>query len=303
MSENSAFWDFFWEMRLQAMEGLGKREAILAASPLIRQIAREQGRPVRILEPGIGEGQVTGTLVDSHAQICDTRVVAGIDYNAKSVARCRKDYPALKVIEGDFTDPALLAPLGPYDLVILVNALHEIFSATLSAETREVDVPYAKKRVAEGLARFAALLEPGGWVLLLDGLEPPGDPGERIQVRFANMRARDLFETFAREYQPFRIHYRPLDEPLAVELSRRDFTRYLTKSIFLGKALWKTERFESYQYFTVEEFHAAFAQANLAITRERTFIMNAEKWANTVEILTPGVAFPQEHILILARKE
>ncbi|MCD4672468.1 MAG: hypothetical protein K8R77_07390, partial [Anaerolineaceae bacterium] len=113
---------------------------------------------------------------------------------------------------------------------------------------------------------------------------------------------RQDFETFAREYHPFRISYREVEHPLCVELPRRDFTRYITKSIFLRKALWKSERFESYQYFTEEEQRAAFARQGLQIRELRKLTVNEEKWRRLVDIDASGAAFPDEHILILAQQ-
>ena len=87
-----------------------------------------------------------------------------------------------------------------------------------------------------------------------------------------------------------------------MELSYRDFTRYITKSIFLDKRLWQTERLESYQYFNEDEFRQAFARVGLVIDELRTLTVNYEKWRSEVEIETSGMDFPVEHILILARK-
>ena len=72
---------------------------------------------------------------------------------------------------------------------------------------------------------------------------------------------------------------------------------YITKSIFLDKRLWRTERLESYQYFTQAEFEAAFASLGLRIAHLRTLTVDYEKWRSEVEIVSPGVDFPAEHIL------
>ena len=302
MQDDTEFWDFYWETRLQPMENLGKREAILAASRLILQLSRQCGRPLRVLEPGCGEGQVVGTLVDGLAQYCAVQDVVGIDYLAQSIARCRRDFPGMQFWEGDFTDPALLGRLGQYDLLLLVNALHEVFSAGYSEELGEVDVPAAKQHVEQALAGLVEKLVPGGWLLLFDGLEPPGDPSDELQIRFLDRQVRDDFETFAREYVPFRITYRETGQPFSVELSRRDFTRYITKSIFLRKQLWQSERKESYQYFTEAEFRSVYMRLGLKITQLRVLTMNDVKWRRQVEIVTPGVKFPHEHILIIAQR-
>lgn len=302
MPESEAFWDFYWEVRLQAMETLGKREAILSASRLIRQISAMNGQAVRLFEPGCGEGQIIGTLIEGHAQVRGIGESVGIDYFRPSVETARQRYPGMRFIEGDFTDPALLDTLGPFEIVLLVNALHEVFSDTYSEALGEVDVPAAKERVEQALATVVKHIAPGGWLVLFDGLEPPGSPGDMLRIRFLDAQARKNFETFAQEYHPFRIQYREAGSPYRVELSRRDFTRYITKSIFLGKALWKHEQFESYQYFTEDMFRAALSRQGLQIRELRKLTVNDAKWNHFVEIETPGEDFPVEHILIVAQK-
>jgi SAM-dependent methyltransferase len=302
MPENDDFWDFYWETRLLPMENLGKRNAILAASRLIRLLAQQADHPLRLLELGCGEGQVIGTLLDAHFQLCEIQSSVGVDYNAQSLAHCRRDYAGLRCVEGDFTDSNLLAGLGKFDVVLLVNALHEVFSDSFSPELGEIDVPVAKQRVEQTLASAAGCLEPGGWLVLFDGLEPPGDPHQILRIRFRDYQVRQEFENFVEQYHPLRIAYHEVDDPLCVELSQRDFTRYITKSIFLGKRLWESERLQSYQYYTEEEHRAAFARQGLEIFELRTLTMNDEKWRYRVEIDTSGFKFPDEHVLILAQR-
>jgi len=300
--ENKDFWDFYWETRLLPMENLGKRAAILAASELIRRLAQQFEHPLRLLELGCGEGQVIGTLLDAHSQLCAVQASVGVDYNAQSLARCRRDYPGFQTVKGDFTDADLLEGLGKFEIVLLVNALHEVFSDSFSPDLGQIDIPVAKQRVERALAGAASRIASGGWLILFDGVEPAGDPQQRVRIRFRDDAICRDFETFAREYHPLRITYHEDMDPLCVELSQRDFTRYITKSIFLRKQLWKTERFESYQYFTEEEHRAAFARQGLEISELRTLTVNDQKWHRLVEIETPGVAFPEEHVLIIARK-
>lgn len=303
MLETDEFWDFYWDIRLQTMENLGKREAVLAASRLLRQISRHKQQPLRILELGCGEGQVIGTLIDAHASLCDSQIVVGIDYNASSLARCQQDFPALRILNGDFTDQTLLASMGKYDLVLLVNALHEVFSDEITPELGEVDVLLGKQRVEDALRGAVSCLAPDGWLVLFDGVEPAGDPNKLLHIRFQDRQAWENFEIFASQYQPFQISYRKLGNPQTIEITRRNFTRYISKSIFLGKHLWQTERRESYQYYTLEEFQAAFSRQGLEIVELRTFTVNAEKWRRQVEIVSPGEDFPDEHVLILAHRE
>jgi SAM-dependent methyltransferase len=302
MDESDEFWDFFWEVRLHELEDLGKREAILAVSKLVRSLAGRPDQPVRLLELGCGEGQIIGALVEAHAQVDGIHTSCGVDYSHQAIEKCRRAYSGMTFIEGDFTDQNLVEKLGQFGVVLLVNSLHEVFSSAYSPELGEVAVLDGKRGVEQALASAASCLAPGGYLVLFDGLEYSGDLHEQLCIRFLSWQARRRFETFAREYQPFRISFRELGDPLLVELSLRDFTRYITKSIFLGKRLWQTERLESYQYFNQAEFRAAFAHLGLAINELRTLTVDYEKWSSEVEIVTPNVDFPAEHILIVARQ-
>ncbi len=303
MTESDQFWEMLWEARLHELRNLGKREAILGISRLIRRLTDDKpDRSLRLLELGCGEAQIIGPLVENHARVPGIETSLGVDYLPGSLAVCRRDYPRMRFLEGNFTDPALLKSLGQFEIVLLVNSLHEVFSAGYSAQLGEVDVSAAKAQVQQTLKHITGCIAPGGYLALFDGLEPPGDPHEHLRVRFLNPSAREHFRCFAREYRPFKIEFRTTDDPYSVELSRRHFTRYITKSIFLGKDLWKTERLESYQYYTEAEFCTAFASTGLKIQEMHTLTMNDEKWNNTVQIETPGENFPVEHIWILAKK-
>jgi SAM-dependent methyltransferase len=301
MPNNADLWNFYWEIHLQAMQDLGKREAVLSISNLIRKLAENRERPLCLLELGCGEGQIIGTLLKAHPKDCSVRASVGVDQKGQALEKCRKDFPGLQLIQGDFTDHRMLSKLGQFEIVILVNALHEVFSAGYSQELGEVDVPAAKQRVQQAFAGAAGRLAPGGYLALFDGLEPPGDAEEQVRIRFRHPQARNHFLVFAREYHPFRISFREVGDGYCVELSRRDFTRYITKSIFLGKQLWQQERLESYQYFNESEFVACFESQDLVIQELRTLTVNYDKWSSEVLIETTGVDFPVEHIFILAQ--
>ena len=192
--------------------------------------------------------------------------------------------------------------MGKFDVVLLVNVLHEVFSSAYSPGLEEIDVPLGKQRVDQCLGGAASCLAPPGNLVLFDGLEPAGDPDQPVRIRFLSAWAREEFDRFAREYHPFHISYQEMGDPTCIALSRHDFIRYIDKSIFLGKQLWETERLESYQYYTEGEFRSVLAKHGLEITGLETFTVNGEKWRIRVEIIPPEAEFPQEHILIVARR-
>lgn len=296
------WWDFYWEVRLQPLEDLGKREIILAVSKLVRQLAEQPAQSVRLLELGCGEGQIIGALFDAHSQARSINDSCGVDYSRQAIERCRRSYPGMSFLEADFTDRAYMAQLGQFEIVLLVNALHEVYSAAYSAEIGEVDVTAARQRVAHALAIAVERMAPGGYLALFDGLETAGNTHATLHIRFRHWPARRRFNAFVAEYLPFHITFQETGDPSVVEISWRDFTRYITKSIFLEKRLWQTERLESYQYFNETEFREMISHLGLTICQLRTLTVNYEKWRSEVEIVTPGVDFPAEHIMILAQK-
>lgn len=295
--QSESFWNFYWETRLQYLQGQGKSEVILQASRLIR----DANPPARILEAGCGEAQIIGALVEAHGSPSGDQSSVGIDRDTKALAVARQQFPAIRFLEGDFTDPQLLQSLGKFDLLLLVNALHHVFSDAYDPGLQEINVPHGKTNVRSSFANLAKTLKPGGHLILFDGLEAPGSPESLIQIRFQTTQAWQKFQTFAREYQPFRIQYETLQNHL-VELSLHDFTRYVTKIIFLGKPLWERERHESYQYFQEDEMRQMLADNDFEIQDFRLLSVDYDHWLQEVEIISPNVLFPPEHVIITAQK-
>ena len=300
MAEES-FWDLYWETRLQFLQGQGKGHAILAASRLIRGTPSQ---PMRILELGCGEGQILGALVQAHPQAAMIQESIGVDYDPGSLETARKYYPGIQFIHGDFTNREFLASLGTFDLILLVNALHHVYSDAYDEELGEVDIPTAKEQVREAFTAILPLLNSGGSLLLFDGLEMDGDTRRPVEIRFLQTEAQEAFQQFAREYQPFRVRFTAGSSHShkdTIQLSIRDFTRYVTKLIFLGKPLWERERLESYQYFSQEEMMSLFLENGLILTEKQLISVDLQRWQEGIEILSPGIDFPVEHILLVGK--
>jgi 2-polyprenyl-3-methyl-5-hydroxy-6-metoxy-1,4-benzoquinol methylase len=137
----------------------------LAAMPDV--VARlETGRPARIADLGCGQGWSSIALAQEflHAH------VDGIDADSESIADARRNAERagmngrLRFLEGD---AAGLAGHGPYDLILLLEALHDL------------------ARPVDALAAARAALADGGTVLVVDErvadrFTAPGDEVERM---------------------------------------------------------------------------------------------------------------------------
>lgn len=292
---NDPFWDFYWENHLQHLQGQGKGYAIQAASSLIRT-----RNSLRILELGCGEGQIIGSLLQAHGDRCSIETSLGIDLDPLALQTAHRQYPSVRFIEGDFTDAVFLNSLGTFDLVLLVNALHHVFSAAYDEELGQINPVVGKKAVRQTFTEIQTCLNLGGCLLLFDGIEAPDDRQALVEFRFLHPQAKSRFLQFLNEYRSFKIQTQPGSKFDSVALTRHDFTRYVTKMIFLGKPLWQREREESYQYFNQSEFEDLFISNRLKITRLETISVDLERWQDEIEILTPGMDFPAEHILLVA---
>lgn len=298
MSDES-FWNLYWDTRLQYLQGQGKGQAILAASRLIR---RNPTQPMRILELGCGEGQILGALIEAHHDMANIQESIGVDYDPLALETAKKAYPAIKFIHGDFTDSEFLVSLGKFDLILLVNALHHVFSDAFDEELGEIDVPAGKNAVLAAFQSIQKCISPGGSILLFDGLEAEGDLQRMLEIRFLHDQAHQNFLQFSREYQPFRIRFQTGSAKNSIQLSVHDFTRYVTKMIFLGKPLWSREKLESYQYFNKDELKEMFYRHDLSLMEELFISVDVQRWQDEIEILSPDFDFPIEHILMIGKK-
>ncbi|PKO05478.1 MAG: hypothetical protein CVU41_12680 [Chloroflexi bacterium HGW-Chloroflexi-3] len=292
-----SFWNFYWETRLQYLQGQGKGEVILQASRFIRDAIT----PARILEAGCGEAQIIGSLVDAHGSPSGEQASVGIDRDLAALAIARKKYPSIRFLAGDFTVTDLLQSLGKFDLLLLVNALHHVFSDAYDPTLGEIDVPKGKANLLTSFTKLSQAVKTGGYVILFDGLEANIPPDKPVQIQFQTPDALEKFQTFAREYNPFHIQYQ-LNTDDSISLSMRDFTRYITKIIFLGKPLWDRERQESYQYFNESEMREMLTQNGFDVQEFQLLSVDYDHWLQEVRIFTPGIDFPPEHVLITAQK-
>jgi SAM-dependent methyltransferase len=299
--EDQVVWESYWGARRQSLQNpLGKRRAVVAAFQIIEGLAAESARPVRIIELGCGEGHILGELL----KMCETSKLrvgdcAGVDNQECVIESARRLYPQVSFSVADYAEQPL--DLQPFDLVMMVGTLHEVYSGSRPGASREIDPDLGKKAVAKALRHAVRLIGGDRYLVLFDGVEHPL-PGLQIVVRFNSDRGMNEFKKIVSEYEAFRLSYEEAEGRRRVRMSMRDFTRYITKTRFFNSGLWEIEKWESYQYFTEDEFKKCLGEIGVDVLKLQCSTPRQKDWEDRVTIETPGVAFPQENILIVGRK-
>ncbi|HWT23676.1 MAG TPA: class I SAM-dependent methyltransferase [Solirubrobacteraceae bacterium] len=138
----------------------------IPAMPDVHARLADGERPARVADVGCGHGWAAVSV----AQAYPTARVDGIDADAASIAQAT-DYAAAAGVADRVRflerDAAALADSGPYDLVMILEVLHDL------------------ARPVETLAAVRAALAPGGSVLVADervadAFTAPGDEIERM---------------------------------------------------------------------------------------------------------------------------
>jgi hypothetical protein len=300
--EKNTLWENYWRERHKSLQNpLGKRRAVTAAFRLLKKLARELERPVRIIELGCGEGHILGELFKMcAADKVPVKGWVGIDNQANAVEKARQLYPHISFSVADYARQAL--NLETFDIVMLIGTLHEVYSSSRSTILREIDHTLGKKAVKKALCHSVHLVRDNGYVVLFDGVEHSLTPDSKITITIQSIDARNEFKKFASEYEAFRIDYEELEAGRRIRISMHNFTRYITKTRFINNSLWEIEKRESYQYFNEEEFRKYLGDLGLKVLELHSSSPYQRNWQNRVIIETPGVDFPKENILIVARR-
>lgn len=301
MQNNKPVWESYWGERQKSLQNpQGKRKAVTAAFQLLKGLAERSAHPVRIIELGCGEGHVLGELL----KMCATQNIAvkdcvGVDNQPQVIEYARLLYPQINFLAADYGRQPL--DLVPFDLVMLIGTLHEVYSSNHSISPREINHERGREAVARALCYSASLVADNGYIVLFDGVEHK-QPDLKLIVRFQSSEALDEFRKIAGEYEAFRLVYEALDAADHVRISMHDFTRYITKTRFVNSALWEIEKRESYQYFNENEFRQHLEKLRFEILDVQCSSPHEVDWRKRVRIENAGGNFPKESILITAQK-
>jgi len=293
--------DIYWKTRKDRLEiPNGKRSAVTTSAKLINELtSTKPASKIRVLELGCGEGHLLGLLAKLCESITNLEFV-GMDIRSDVLDKACVLYPSCSFLHGDYTQITSSA-VGKFDLVLAVNTLHEVYSSAFSTQINEIDTFLGKKRTKDALKVISTVMNQDGHIVIFDGVEPDYDSEDSVVLKFDSEEWLEEFKSFASEYRAYKVRYRNLGNNRA-ELSVRDFVRYITKTIFLGKPLWVIEKNESYQYYREAEFLETLLELEYELVDLQYFSPSYELWRQRVSIETPGIEFPNEHIMLTARK-
>jgi SAM-dependent methyltransferase len=123
---------------------------------------------------------------------------------------------------------------------LFIGSLHEVFSA------------YGHEGVIRVLALANRALGTGGLSLVQDFLKPSP---ERVAMVFRNMRTRDLFFKFAREFRPRDVVYETDGDGVVLDIA--DAVDFISKYRSPTPEIWREEMSETHFFFGEGEYKEA----------------------------------------------
>lgn len=259
---------------------------------LISEVAQLIDGRKSILEVGCGEGHLLSSIINLAGSLFTKSV--GVDNNLQAIKRASIFYPEIDFHYIDITKYSSLRNLGKFDVILIVNVLHEIYSVSSLSQS----IKFGKQMVSDTIKEMSCLLNDDGIFVIMDGLE--ADNSDKDSVKFKLKCSINYFNDFIADYRHLYNKYDMLNESAEVEMMSRDFTRFITKLRFVNGPLWDIEKTESYQYYTEKEFFEKLISNGFNVIKIEKFISNIHNWENSIDI-TQG-NFPFEHIIIIGQK-
>jgi SAM-dependent methyltransferase len=158
----------FYEPRQAAVERSRERNRYFYGC-LTRALRARVTPGQRVLEIGCGSGDLLAALEPSRG--------VGIDLSTPAIAEARRRYSggSLHLLQGDGTDPALLAQLeAPFDAIVLVNVVTQLADVQAAFEAL-AGVCHARTRIF--IYSYSRLWQPALWLAESLGLKH-GSPHE-----------------------------------------------------------------------------------------------------------------------------
>ena len=260
------------------------------------------GSGAHLMDVGCG----TCDLILRYKAKFDSSVVTCSDYDEKIISQMREkfSYPGLEWIVADVFDLSSLK--HKYDLVFLLDMLHEIYSF-YGRKSRVLDCPVdhdlGSESVKTAIANLAKIMNPKGGIVITDNVLTEDD--STIEVFLKSDEVASSVSRFFAEYPSKKIEHKFLRSNV-VALSQRDFCILTTQynKIKQGNfARWNVEKMEIHQYMTVNEYRTLFDSLGFDVHMTIGTPPEARsEYERDFEVLTEGFAIPEKRITLLAIK-
>jgi SAM-dependent methyltransferase len=247
-------------------------------------------RPGCIVDKGCGTGSL---LVELAKRFPSSRLV-GVDLSREFLRRCDEntyasedvDFVAANIIERN-------VEAGSATTIIYSSVMHEVHSYT----------GYDPRQIDRALANAFDELEPGGRVLVRDGVSPAK---ATWRLRLLDAATRETFSRFAVEFRHGRgVAFERLSQDV-VQLSSHDANEFLCKKDY--QANWHIEVHEEFGVWTVPEWKQALERVGFLPLHLHEYVnpwIAEHRYASTV-VLTDAddasLPWPATNCVVVGRK-
>ncbi|MBO7339354.1 MAG: methyltransferase [Lachnospiraceae bacterium] len=186
------------------------------------------------------------------------------------------------------------------DAILFSSILHEVFSYT-ETENGRFDVA----SVERALQNAYDSLNPGGRIIIRDGVKSPVDGSTTIEIMFKDPEGIEFFENYVRDFEGLKdIEDKKIEIDKAAGKVRADanFAREFLYTYTWGKQSYAHEVQEQFGYFTIEEFRKFFERLGAKVLRCESFLE-----PGYVTHLAPKVSlspdrFPDSNCIVVVEK-
>ncbi|MEO6508546.1 MAG: methyltransferase domain-containing protein [Patescibacteria group bacterium] len=251
---------------------------------------------IRILDMGCFTGSVLHQIYkNSSPRIKSKLILVGLDVEEEALKRGSEKFQNITYVKEDFfqTQESLV---HQYDIVILSNVLHEIFSDELIQSKKS-----SYSRVNDVIRYASRLIKSNGALIILDGFMPEKSK-KMIKIEFKN-------ENYANKFKQFLKSYKAFDLRGEFTSKTEVITNVATSAVFLAKyryidtTYWKSEAKQLYQFIKIKKMKSILKQNDFYNTQFELQHFNDDVFKSMFDSLPREEDFPMKNVLITSFKD
>lgn len=276
-------------------KGISKNPVVKEVEKLIQKTLRKKSI-IHIADIGCFSGSLINRIYKNLPTKFRKQVrLTGVDNNKESLVKGKENYQEITFVIGDLLRGIPL--IEQYDIVILSNVLHEIYSEKIQKKSSPL---IAANTLKSAVQRAVGLLNRDGYLVILEGIKP-SFLSSVIVIEFTTSLGLEKFFKFAKEYNaaPIKIEKLP-DKKIKTNLG--SLAAFLTKVRYLNESYWKQESLELYQFFTAEDFKRILRDEKMKIVKFELQKFSKAEIRKQIKSIKPDVQIPAKNALIVAKK-